>query len=443
VRRVAIREHMRIAAEDARAGSADVPRIPRVLYERLRRFDEAQARTGTSVFTWYAHHAQASHWVGVMRVEGLQVELLPKTHNDEGDAHSRDVLLWMLWYANEVPVRPRDLAAVRECQKDLGELLSATFAEKLLQELLRGTDRAYIAERENLGRLRGRLLVREHVVKNAAHRERFFCEHDELVADTPINRVFRAACVLLLSRVRSPTTLDLLERSLGLLDEVSPVTVTTELFARIALTRQNERFAPLLAFCRMLFEGSVPTTRSGGTETFSLLYDMNHVFERFVAGFVQREVIPKLPNWRAFPQSRGRQLDLYRAGERGVLRLKPDLLLDDGEGNVVVLDTKWKRLVPRKERSTLSREDLYQLYAYGQRFRAKRSILLYPELDGLTEHALEVLGDDGPMGSTVDVRYIRIDGIHSRAERARLAEAMLRVILGRGVDQPRDAVGGA
>lgn len=64
-----------------------------------------------------------------------------------------------------------------------------------------------------------------------------------------------------------------------------------------------------------------------------------------------------------------------------MFQLRPDLLLTDG-GHQWVMDTKWKML--KGDRSTkygLSQADLYQLFAYGQRYLngAGDLFLIYPK----------------------------------------------------------------
>lgn len=432
MKRVELREHGRLEPKHAiAAATPGAASVPQRAYERLRRFDETSGRADASIFTWYATHAKASQWVGVMQVEGLQLEILPKIEN-EGAREARAALVTMLAYAGDIPLRLRDLAALLERHADLGELLAAVFAQRLLEELIRGPERAYVSRRENVAFLRGKLAVRKHLMVNAAHRERFLCDYDELASDTPLNQVLRAACTLLSNIARARGTLDLLERCLVVLDDVSDVVVTPESLGRVVLTRQSQRFAVLLEFCRMLFAGNAPTSQGGARQTFSLLFDMNKVFERFVAGFVAREVIPRMPDgWRAHVQARGRTRFLLRAGDRGVLRLQPDLLLERPDGKLVVVDTKWKRLLPGRERSSLSREDLYQLYAYTQRFDAARSILLFPHVDGVRQDGFDVLAaGDAPSGARLDVRFALLRGVEARCGRIALACALAEELAG-------------
>ena len=428
--RVELREHGRLVPDGGRLDGAVVD--PRA-YERLRRFDERAAQHDGGIFTWYAHHAQASQWVGVVQVDGLQVEILPKIEapsaKDDGQV-SRMNLLTMLAMAGNLPVRSRQLASLAERKASLSEVLARFFAEKLVVELLRGPERRYRSRRENLQGFKGKLVVPKQVRTNAAHRERFVCDYDELVVDTPMNRVFRGACRRLVHVSRSPRTVDALRRALSLLDNVEDVPVTPQLLERILIDRNNERFETLFTFCRLLFADRSPTARAGTTTTFSLLFDMNVVFEQFITAFVRRHVLPQLPDWSMFPQAHGRHRHLLSRGGRGVLRLAPDLLLETPDGDLVVVDTKWKHLARGGQQRRAGRSDLYQLYAYLQRFEAHRTVLLYPRVPGVVPDVLEVLerGDE-PGAKRVEVQFIDVSvDLVSESGRAALRDELVRVL---------------
>ncbi len=79
-----------------------------------------------------------------------------------------------------------------------------------------------------------------------------------------------------------------------------------------------------------------------------------------------------------------------KATGRGVLFLKPDLLLNI-DGQNLVVDTKWKQLGDGK-RGRPTGADLYQLFAYTKRYQSPRSVLLYPHHADFIDDSLSVLG---------------------------------------------------
>ncbi len=444
MRRVVVREHTRIVRWSgegpAPEGSGKV-HLERRLYDRLKRFDQVQRKEADRVFAWGDGSAKAQQWIGVIQVPGLQVEILPKIDglgdepaSDAGHEARRNVL-YMLAVAGDVPVRSRDVARLASRRAPLSETLAAIFADRLLSELLRGPERAYLSRIENLRCFKGKLIVSKQVQHNAAHRERFVCRFDEFCEDTVMNRIFRAACRFLLDATRTPATQDLLKHSLLLLDRVSDIVVHDELFEQVAITRQNERFADVFRFCRLILAGRSPTVQAGDGRSFSLLFDMNQVFERFIAAFMRIRVIPQLDGHQLFPQARRRQRHLMACEDRGVLPLKPDLLIEAADGRRLIIDTKWKRLTEGKRRGGVSGADLYQLYAYTRRYGSTQSILLYPHASGVVTRDFDVIDPHGEhSGERVCVRFVSLHrDLHVEAERVALADE-LTLLVNEGFD---------
>ena len=164
------------------------------LYCRLEKYERQLTRNGQPVFAWYCDYAKANQWVGVVQVPGLQVEILPKVdslskpENGDGEqwGESRRNLLYMLAVAGDVPVRSRDISRLATRKAPLNETLSALFANSLKDELLRGCERSYVRHEQNLRVFKGRLLVGQQLLKNSAHRERFYCGFDQFSEDTLI-----------------------------------------------------------------------------------------------------------------------------------------------------------------------------------------------------------------------------------------------------------------
>lgn len=438
--RLAQLDHTRIVRwhREEPVSDTETPRyLEHRLYDRLKRFDQGQRDEADRVFAWGDDSARTQQWVGVIQVPGLQIEILPKIDAatpDEtaaGQHEARRNLLYMLAVAGDVPVRSRDVARLSSRRAPLSETLAAIFADRLLRELLRGPERAYLQQEENLRRFQGKLLIAQQTLRNAAHRERFFCRFDEFCDDAPMNRIFRAACRVLLDTMRTPSTQDLLRHCLLVLDQVEDVVIHDALFDRVVLTRQTERFADVFRFCKLILQGRSPTVRAGAERSFSLLFDMNQVFERFVAAFLRSRVLPRLDGYQLFPQARRRQRHLMTRDGRGVLPLRPDLLIEAPDGRRLVMDTKWKRLSENGGRGGVSTGDLYQLYAYTRRYGCVHSMLLYPHAPGLIPRTFDILDHaDAWSGERVGVRFVNLHrDLHLESERCQLADELTRLVL--------------
>lgn len=362
--------------------------VPRRWFDRLHRFDDA--REDGRVFEWGYNRARATQFVGVIQLGEVSLEILPKIERSAGDETEaacdavRKNLLRFLARAGEVPCRERDLAALRTKRARFLDALTALFASRLWDELLRGVPRAYVTREENLRRLRGRLVVPQQITRNAAHRERFACRFDEFSEDTPLNQVLRAAAEVLVRRALLPSARQTLGRCLEVLDGVTALAPdrASLLAQRVVLDRQTQRFATLFAFARMVLDSRSPEVIAGETSTFSLLFDMNVVFEGVVTDLVRRVIRRDHARWDVHPQAHGQVRHLYEDHQsRPLLELRPDVLLRDGADRFVVIDAKWKRLVFGAKAKGPRREDLYQMHGYGARYLAD-ALVLHPRSGG-------------------------------------------------------------
>lgn len=426
MKRETVQEHTKIFRWDGEGTPPSSPYLERRLYDRLKRFDQRERKEKDPVFSWGDGSTRTTQWVGVIQVPGLQVEVLPKI--DEGkETEARNNLLYMLSVAGQVPMRDRDVARLANRKVPLSEILAAIFADRLRRELLRGPERAYIRREDNLRRFKGKLLIAQQVLRNAAHRERFFCRFDEFSEDTLMNRIFRAACRVLLDSTHTPSTQDRLRHCLLLLDDVEDVFVHKEMLDRVTITRQNERFADVIRFCRLILQERSPEVRFGRERSFSLLFDMNRVFEDFVAAFLKKQVIPHLDGYHLYSQAKNRQRCLMKSGEEDVLLLRPDILIE-AAGRQFVLDTKWKQLADSK----IERNDLYQIYAYTKRYRCKRSFLLYPYVRGAECRNFDIVDScEKPTltGERVGVRFVNLQrDLHKRSDRDALARDLTNIV---------------
>lgn len=370
--------------------------VSRRLAERLRAFDEEYARRnrGITVFDWAARaYVKATSYVGVIQVPGLTVEILPKTDKDNNTEDSlvlaQNNLLYMLSLTKTIPVEERDLAGLERQQMPLLEALITIFVRKLLDELRKGLDHAYLHHEENLLVLKGKLLFNQQVRHNAAHRELVFISYDDFMTDTPLNRIFKTTCRCLLNVSKSAGAQKHLREAMAVLDEVCDCEITDHHFERIHLTRNNERFAPLLTFCRMVLLNQSPAPAAGKKEMFSLLFPMEQLFEEFIATVIQRHAtffFPEINRCAIHIQAKGKREYLMIREDTGKrhFMLIPDIIVggDSGGKPRLILDTKWKRLQTSNEnpKNGVSQADIYQLFAYAKHYGCRDNLLLYPKV---------------------------------------------------------------
>lgn len=360
--------------------------VGEIRWRRLQRADrQVEREEGSSVFDWSrTDAAKAGSLVGVLAVEGLTVEILPKVDEVDGADGSdcaQQNLLFMLRRAGWLPFREAGTAALEQEVGSLLDVFARLFAGRLLAEWRRGPDRAYLRREENLRYLRGRLVLPQHLRQNAIQKDRFFVEHDVLEEDTALGRLLKAAIRLLLGTCRDRSTLHLLGMLMEEMSFVSDVGIAEARTIHAPLGRLNERYRPLRDFAKLVLGAMSPSPRAATETSFSILFPMEQVFEGYVAETL-RMWAPRLgiERSRVRVQGRGDRRFLLRsvATGKGRTQLKPDVwIASGGEGRGIVLDTKWK--LPEKSRSIgPSPADVYQMLAYAQAYDPRDLLLVYP-----------------------------------------------------------------
>ena len=101
----------------------------------------------------------------------------------------------------------------------------------------------------------------------------------------------------------------------------------------------------------------------------------------------------------------------------GAFRLRPDIVIDAaGARGPTIIDTKWKantRSSDQVDRGATER-DMYQLFAYVQRYDAAAGILLYPRVEGVVERSYRTADE----GRHLRVAYVDlgVDLLRNRQE---------------------------
>jgi 5-methylcytosine-specific restriction enzyme subunit McrC len=355
---------------------------------------------------------RASHFVGVLRTSTSTIQILPKIDYDpDGNAEAEQGsarlnaehsamrnLLYMLSYTRDLQVREQDVASLLTQSSDWFELLTRLFASDLHRLMQRGMDRSYVFVEDTLPVMRGRWEIGRQLTRRPHVRHLFDVVYDEFSSDTPLNRVFRHVVDRLLPRSQNLESRRMLRDLRDWMSEVgSREAITAHHLDRAAasITRLNNQFLPAFNIARMFIENEALQLTAGSKDVYAFVFDMNVLFEEFIARFISRHKQRVLPTaWRTLQvetQSRGNPLYLAdRLPNRGpAFRLRPDLLLKSPSGKVyVILDTKYKRL-KASDGQPSSSEDVYQMLAYSTRLSCPRVVLLYPQQAGAESMRLE------------------------------------------------------
>jgi len=378
---ISVFEHQPISLTDPDSPLRDV---------HIRLLERLNRQAGVELIRLGYKQLRATAYVGVIQLGGVTLQILPKVdsnhHDDSRNPASVNSaaanLLWMLKYAGALPVYENELASLLKRRDNLFEILVRIFCERLAEQLRRGMYRSY-QQRENiLAVLKGRWLLGRQLREQPLFRDKFLVTYDEFIPDNPLNRVFKYTIHFLQRLTRDADNRRRLDMLRMIFDEVDLLPqISAQELSRVTFTRLNAAYRPIFELACMFLAYESLQLQAGKTQMFTFLFDMNLLFERFVAGFLRRHrraiLSDKFQTCEILVQGRGESRWLARTrpeGGRGVFRLKPDLLLRRPNRQVVlIVDTKYKTH-PR-----ISEADAYQMHAYATRYHCPDVLLLYPE----------------------------------------------------------------
>lgn len=379
--------------------------------------------SGDGVLQFGRKALKARHIVGIVAAEGGMLEILPKIdmpgEDDEGNPTAmggvRRQLIHMLSVALDLKI-DADALTTLECQKHtLLEMLIRLFAAKLADALRAGMPRRYVHCADDLQALRGRLDVVRQFTLRAADPSRLACQFEALTPDITLNRIMKAAVVCQAKLARAADTQRML-RELGLAyADISDVPPATLDWNGVVLDRTNARWRDLLALARLLLDGRFQTNSVGAARGFALLFDMNRLFESYVAQLLRGALVGT--DLHVTTQG-GRLFCLEREDGSGVFQTRPDILIKCGFKIVQVIDTKWKRAVAAidDKKGGVTQSDVYQMMAYARLYDCRALALLYPHHRQLGNDA-SILARHGIKGSQDSLETMTIDVSDGRLAR--------------------------
>ena len=359
-------EHQRLSVTN------DGPGLRSHEFDALVRFNDAHRG---QYFDIGHKHLRTRSFVGYIEVGELAIEILPKADREAGPPTGmwRDGLLEMLRVALGMRLARLPEAGQKPTRRRLLDLIAQAYLAELEVLLHEGLARGYRTTQSNGTVFRGRLKIADHMRENIARADRFFVEYQTFDHDIAVNHVLAAALEVLSWCALSPGVACEVDACLARFPEVGLAAVTAATLERIQLTRATQRYASALVYARMILAQHGPHLRAGRDRVFALLFDMNALWERYVAALLRRAAPPGL---EVHAQERHA---FWTARHGAARRVRPDIVVRarnsrEGGKAVLVIDTKWK--VPPA--GIASDDDLKQMFVYNELLGTLRSVLLYP-----------------------------------------------------------------
>jgi len=308
-----------------------------------------------------------SHYVGVLQVGDLVIEILPKTEAAAPEVW-RQVLLEMLALAGIVKIETTVPTGLGLRANFLLDYYFAHFLEKVQGLLGNGLIRKYRPRRQNEKAWKGQLDFQKQIQHNIARQERFYTRRDHYDYSHTANRMLYTA----LSRLPQLTDNPFLRnKALGLqaaFPKLASWSFSAPAFRQIMSDQTFLNYRPALELSYLILKNFQPDIRTGSHHVLAILFDMNQLFEVFI--------------YKQLVKARLADIEIYRQVSRPFWfnrKIRPDIFIKINNQHLI-LDTKWKVLPDGKP----SMEDLKQIFIYNQYFGAQKGILIYPDTGDLS-----------------------------------------------------------
>ncbi len=379
----------------------DYRRVSGKVYSELRAFAlrETDQESGVQFLRLTSRqgvkYVQACNYVGLIQTsDGSQIEILPKTsilpktpNDSAATTRAARKLLWRMLQT------VFDIKDVRSGDASL-ETLNRNWLEVLIQRALneisrlvrRGICSNYVRRVEQSRFLKGQLQISRQLRLGPGRQDRFCVSYDQYLPDRAENRLIHSALNQLSRWARLPDNQRLC-RELSFV--FSDIPQSRDIKADLALwsdRRDMAHYQPVHPWVKLILDDKSPLFSSGPWEGVSMLFPMEQLFEKYVARKLNSQT---RVGYSLISQIQNKYLVTHK-GKR-MFRLKPDLAIKESNRVHAVLDTKWKLIDESADdgvsKYNMKQADLYQLYAYGQKYLNGKGdlFLIYPRHDGFSE----------------------------------------------------------
>lgn len=310
---------------------------------------------------------QAQNYVGVIQTkDGTTIEILPKIQNLT-TSESKIILLKMLKTLKKSPFKHLNSAHLKSSKLPLLEIFISMFLEELSMLIRSGIKSEYISQEENLHFLKGKLKVSQQIKHNTIHKERFFVEYEEFSSDRVENRLIKTTLKYLYKKSKLNKNQQKIREFLFVFDDIGVSHTPKEDFKKVRLNKNMKTYELVMQYVKVFLLENSFSPYKGSSLAFALLFDMNTLFESYVGSYLKRQGLDvKL-------QDKGK----YLVDSHKKFALRPDIVINKGSELEIIADTKYKNILSQRD---ISQADMYQLYAYGTKYKQTSQLyLIYPK----------------------------------------------------------------
>ena len=333
--------------------------------------------SGTKIFERVGKSKiKAKQFVGIIKINDKNITILPKIFWEENSKIIKN-LLFMLSYTKKIKIKESDIANLDKID-NLFEVFIYIFAKELIELLKKDFKKNYNNIEENSNFLKWKLNFAKHIKNNLFNKSKFFIEYEKMDENILLNIFFKSCTQKLLKISNSRLNYKLLKKIDFILQDIEfRIFQKSSSLNKLKFNKQNKSYKWVFSLAKLLYFWNSPDFSNNQFENFSILFDMNILFEEFLAEFVKKNIFKlnlksvKTQVWNKY------------VFENNKFNLRPDILLQNNFDEKIIIDTKYKKLDKNNYNYWVWNSDIYQMFMYWMRYfekcETKKIILLYPK----------------------------------------------------------------
>ncbi len=311
-------------------------------------------------------------FVGVIQVDGLTIEILPKIDKNESESPEnkqkwQNALIEMLRVTHKLKVQKVGEANVSKQSIHLLDIYFEWFLNELQLLIHQGLIKQYYKESNNVKALKGKLEFSGHLAKNLVHKERFYTTHQVYDKDHLIHQVLGQALSIIETFSKGTYLYSKCKTTQLNFPQVKTIQANENTFSKLPRNRKTAPYETALAIARLIIMNYAPNIKSGSEQMLALLFDMNNLWEEYI--LIRLKQIAEEKGFKVYGQN--------SKGFWKNISIRPDIVLEkktDDNLETFIIDTKWKNI----DNSEPSTHDLRQMYVYNEYWNSNKAMLLYP-----------------------------------------------------------------
>jgi 5-methylcytosine-specific restriction enzyme subunit McrC len=324
---------------------------------------------GVPYFSLTHHGVQFNEYVGVIQVGNTLIEVLPKADKYSDDKETwRTLLIGMLRAVSGFEIKSTSNANLKVKPSNILDLYFELFIKEVEFLLHSGLIKIYRKKEGNNTALKGNIVFTKNVQKNLTHQELFYTRFTTYDVYHSLHQILYKT----LSLLRQINTNPSLQSRIGALllnfPEMLDIKVSAATYSKILFNRKSLAYKKAIEISKMILLQYHPDVNKGKNDVLALMFDMNKLWEQFVYVSLKKH---KSISYSITAQT-SKNFWIPLGGRKTTM--KPDIIINKGNNEFIVLDTKWKNLNDYNPAPA----DLRQLYVYHHYYKAKKVALVYP-----------------------------------------------------------------